>query len=135
MLELLALRKGMTISKDMFLSHLYGGMDEPELKIIDVFMCKLRKKLAAVSGGGGDVESGWGGGDIVPGPQGLPEAGVRRGGAALDARRAPVLQRGGLGRGWSGSSSGRGQRWVSVRPRAWGQRRRGSQCRSHRREP
>jgi len=27
----------------MFLNHLYGGMDEPELKIIDVFICKLRK--------------------------------------------------------------------------------------------
>lgn len=45
MLELLALRKGSTITKDMFLSHVYGGMDEPELKIIDVFICKLRKKL------------------------------------------------------------------------------------------
>src|SRR5215813_6114027 len=45
MLELLSLRKGMTITKEMFLNHLYGGMDEPELKIIDVFICKLRKKL------------------------------------------------------------------------------------------
>src|SRR6266853_6049982 len=46
MLELLALRKGTTLTKEMFLNHLYGGMDEPEIKIIDVFMCKLRKKLA-----------------------------------------------------------------------------------------
>ena len=45
MLELLSLRKGHTLTKDMFLNHLYGGMDEPELKIIDVFICKLRKKL------------------------------------------------------------------------------------------
>jgi two-component system cell cycle response regulator CtrA len=44
MLELLSLRKGMTLTKEMFLNHLYGGMDEPDLKIIDVFMCKLRKK-------------------------------------------------------------------------------------------
>ena len=44
-LELLALRKGTTLTKEMFLNHLYGGMDEPELKIIDVFICKLRKKL------------------------------------------------------------------------------------------
>ena len=44
MLELLALRKGTTFSKEMFLSHSYGGMDEPELKIIDVFICKLREK-------------------------------------------------------------------------------------------
>jgi two-component system cell cycle response regulator CtrA len=50
MLELLALRKGTTLNKEMFLSHLYGGMDKPEMKIIDVFVCKLRKKLANASG-------------------------------------------------------------------------------------
>src|SRR5271167_2156048 len=44
-LELLSLHKGTTITKEMFLNHLYGGVDEPELKIIDVFVCKLRKKL------------------------------------------------------------------------------------------
>ena len=44
MLELLSLRKGTTLTKEMFLNHLYGGMDEPELKIIDVFICKLRKE-------------------------------------------------------------------------------------------
>jgi two-component system cell cycle response regulator CtrA len=44
-LELLSLRKGTTLTKEMFLNHLYGGMDEPEVKIIDVFICKLRKKL------------------------------------------------------------------------------------------
>ncbi|QHA13171.1 response regulator [Cereibacter sphaeroides] len=50
MLELLSLRKGTTLTKEMFLNHLYGGMDEPELKIIDVFICKLRKKLAEATG-------------------------------------------------------------------------------------
>ena len=50
MLELLSLRKGTTLSKKMFLNHLYGGMDEPELKIIDVFICELRKKLSAAIG-------------------------------------------------------------------------------------
>ncbi|MGO8886904.1 MAG: winged helix-turn-helix domain-containing protein [Streptosporangiaceae bacterium] len=49
MLELLSLRKGVTLTKEMFLNHLYGGMDEPELKIIDVFICKLRKKLRAAT--------------------------------------------------------------------------------------
>ena len=44
-LELLVLRKGMVLTKEAFLNHLYGGMDEPEMKIIDVFICKLRKKL------------------------------------------------------------------------------------------
>ena len=48
-LELLSLRKGTTLTKEMFLNHLYNGMDEPELKIIDVFVCKLRKKLSAAS--------------------------------------------------------------------------------------
>ena len=51
MLELLSLRKGTTLTKEMFLNHLYGGMDEPELKIIDVFICKLRKKLSLACGG------------------------------------------------------------------------------------
>jgi two-component system cell cycle response regulator CtrA len=75
MLELLALRKGMTISKDMFLSHLYGGMDEPELKIIDVFMCKLRKKLAAASSGADYIETVWGRGYMLREPQCFREAG------------------------------------------------------------
>lgn len=65
MLELLALRKGSTITKEMFLSHLYGGMDEPELKIIDVFMCKLRKKLANVSQGKNFIETVWGRGYVL----------------------------------------------------------------------
>src|SRR5438477_10074960 len=43
MLELLSLRKGTTLTKEMFLNHLYGGMDEPELKIIDVFICSSGK--------------------------------------------------------------------------------------------
>ena len=49
-LELLALRQGTTLNKEQFLNHLYSGMDEPELKIIDVFICKLRKKLQKATG-------------------------------------------------------------------------------------
>ncbi len=59
-LELLTLRKGTTLTKDMFLSHLYGGMDEPELKIIDVFICKLRKKLSLACEGENYIETVWG---------------------------------------------------------------------------
>jgi two-component system cell cycle response regulator CtrA len=59
-LELLSLRKGTTLTKEMFLNHLYGGMDEPELKIIDVFICKLRKKLSAATGGENYIETAWG---------------------------------------------------------------------------
>ena len=60
MLELLALRQGHTITKEMFFNQLYGGMDEPDQKIIDVFICKLRKKLAKASGGKNYIETVWG---------------------------------------------------------------------------
>ena len=60
MLELLSLRQGSTLTKETFLNHLYGGMDEPEIKIIDVFVCKLRKKLASASGGRNYIETVWG---------------------------------------------------------------------------
>jgi two-component system cell cycle response regulator CtrA len=68
MLELLSLRKGTTLTKEMFLNHLYGGMDEPELKIIDVFICKLRKKLAASTGGDHYIETVWGRGYVLRDP-------------------------------------------------------------------
>ena len=73
MLELLSLRKGTTLTKEMFLNHLYGGMDEPELKIIDVFICKLRKKLAEATGGQNHIETVWGRGYVLrdPAPLGL----------------------------------------------------------------
>jgi two-component system cell cycle response regulator CtrA len=67
-LELLSLRKGTTLTKEMFLNHLYGGMDEPELKIIDVFVCKLRKKLAAATGGENYIETVWGRGYVLRDP-------------------------------------------------------------------
>ena len=60
MLELLSLRKGTTLTKEMFLNHLYGGMDEPALKIIDVFICKLRKKLSEATGRENHIETVWG---------------------------------------------------------------------------
>jgi len=72
MLELLSLRKGTTLTKEMFLNHLYGGMDEPELKIIDVFICKLRKKLANATDGANYIETVWGRGYVLRDPQ--PEA-------------------------------------------------------------
>ncbi|VAV88949.1 DNA-binding response regulator CtrA [hydrothermal vent metagenome] len=69
MLELLSLRKGTTLTKEMFLNHLYGGMDEPELKIIDVFICKLRKKLANATGGDHYIETVWGRGYVLRNPE------------------------------------------------------------------
>jgi two-component system cell cycle response regulator CtrA len=68
MLDLLATRSGNTITKEMFLNHLYGGMDEPEAKIIDVFICKLRRKLADASGGKNYIETVWGRGYLLREP-------------------------------------------------------------------
>jgi len=61
------LRKGMALTKEAFLNHLYGGMDEPEIKIIDVFICKLRKKLAQ-AGADGLIGTIWGRGYILRQP-------------------------------------------------------------------
>lgn len=72
-LELLSLRKGTTITKEMFLNHLYGGMDEPELKIIDVFICKLRKKLSTATNGGNYIETVWGRGYVLRDPAPVQE--------------------------------------------------------------
>jgi len=73
MLELLALRKGTTLSKEVFLNNLYGGMEEPEPKIIDVFICKLRKKLANASGGTDYIETVWGRGYMLREPTGVEQ--------------------------------------------------------------
>ena len=67
-LELLALRKGSTLTKEMFLNHLYGGMDEPEVKIIDVFICKLRKKIEQATGDN-YIETVWGRGYVLRDPE------------------------------------------------------------------
>ena len=72
-LELLVMRKGMVLTKEVFLNHLYGGMDEPEVKIIDVFICKLRKKLAQ-AGAGNVIGTVWGRGYTVRDPAPLPMA-------------------------------------------------------------
>jgi two-component system, cell cycle response regulator CtrA len=61
----LALRKGTTLTKESFLNQLYGGMNEPNMKIIDVFICKLRKKLADASGGKDYIETVWGRGYVI----------------------------------------------------------------------
>lgn len=68
-IELLSLRKGSTLTKEMFLNHLYGGMDEPEVKIIDVFICKLRKKIADMTDGANYIETVWGRGYVLRDPE------------------------------------------------------------------
>ncbi len=73
-LELLSLRKNSVLTKEMCLNHLYNGLKEPEVKIIDVFICKLRKKLAEASGAGNQIETVWGGGYMLRDTPDLPQA-------------------------------------------------------------
>ncbi|CAA9288662.1 MAG: hypothetical protein AVDCRST_MAG08-4436 [uncultured Acetobacteraceae bacterium] len=88
-LELLVLRKGMVLTKEAFLNHLYGGMDEPEVKIIDVFICKLRKKLAQ-AGADNAIGTVWGRGYMLRDPAAQPAA-AKAQSAAMP--QAPVLAR------------------------------------------
>jgi two-component system cell cycle response regulator CtrA len=67
-MELLSLRRGVTQTKEMLLNHLYGGPDEPQRKILDVFICKLRKKLANASSGKDYIETIWGRGYVLRQP-------------------------------------------------------------------
>lgn len=77
MLELLSLRKGTTLTKEMFLNYLYGGMDEPELKIIDVFICKLRKKIAQATDNENYIQTVWGRGYVLKDPEPEQQPAVR----------------------------------------------------------
>jgi two-component system cell cycle response regulator CtrA len=87
-LELLVLRRGMVLTKEAFLNHLYGGMDEPEVKIIDVFVCKLRKKLAAY-GADSLIGTVWGRGYMLRDPNALAEHAL---GEAMEPLPAGVLE-------------------------------------------
>ncbi len=93
-LELLSLRKGMTLTKETFLDHLYGGMDEPEQKIIDVFICKLRKKIQAMTGEPHNIETVWGRGYMLKesAPR-EPEAGLAEPRAGWDQGPLDELDR------------------------------------------
>ena len=64
---------GSTLTKEMFLNHLYGAMDEPEPKIVDVFMCKLRKKLRNALDGESYIETVWGQGYVMRDPDARPK--------------------------------------------------------------
>jgi two-component system, cell cycle response regulator CtrA len=75
------------VTKEMFLNHLYGGMDEPELKIIDVFVCKLRKKLAQATGGSHYIETVWGRGYILSDPPESPATVTVEGGSEAPGTR------------------------------------------------
>jgi two-component system, cell cycle response regulator CtrA len=85
-LELLSLHKGTTLTKEMVLNHLYGGVHEPALKIIDVFVCKLRKKLAQATGGNHYIETIWGRGYVLCDPESTPAVTLVEGVEDRDAR-------------------------------------------------
>jgi two-component system cell cycle response regulator CtrA len=48
-------------------------MDEPELKIIDGFICKLRKKLSIATNGENNIEIVWGRGYVLLDPEPVTE--------------------------------------------------------------
>ena len=63
-LELLAFARNNVVTRAMLLKHLYRRADDqPQPKIIDVFISKLRKKLRSASGGAEFIETipqrGW----------------------------------------------------------------------------
>jgi two-component system cell cycle response regulator CtrA len=89
-LELLSLRKGITVAKEMFLNHLYEGMNEPRLKIIDVFVCKLRKKLAQATGGEHYIETVWGRGYALRDPVAILGTETNRGDPDRSGDRRPT---------------------------------------------
>jgi two-component system, cell cycle response regulator CtrA len=87
-LEILSLHKGTAVTKEMFLGHLYRGRGEPQLKIIDVFVCKLRKKLALATGGQHCIETVWGRGYVLCDPPPAPVPTKDHLGADADAAGA-----------------------------------------------
>jgi two-component system cell cycle response regulator CtrA len=95
-LELLSLRKGTILTKEMFLDHLYREMDEPEPKIMDVFICNLRKKLAQATGGNHYIQTVWGRGHTLRGPAATAATQTPRddaGGSLSDgSHRSPVAR-------------------------------------------
>ena len=84
-LELLSLRQDTAVTKEMLLRHLYGGVDEPGIKIIDVFVCHLRKKLAQSTGGKHYIETIWGRGYMLRDPAPMPTANLLVGAEDLGA--------------------------------------------------
>ena len=89
-LELLSLRKGVVVTKEAFLNHLYGGMDEPGMKIIDVFVCKLRQKLAEATGGRHYIKTVHGRGYTLCDPAPRPPASAAGGGLECRTATSPV---------------------------------------------
>lgn len=67
-LEFLMIRAGRCCPKGAILDHLYGGLDQPDQKIIDVFLCKIRRKLAVAGAPQDFVQTVWGRGYMIAKP-------------------------------------------------------------------
>jgi len=76
LLELMVTRSGTAVTKAAMLAHLYGKKGEPEPKIIDVFVCRLRSRLQK-AGAGDLIAIAWGLGYVIQEP-------------ALPRRQAPA---------------------------------------------
>lgn len=50
--ESLALRRGAVMTREEIMLQLYAWEDEPDAKILDVYLCRIRSKLAAAGAGG-----------------------------------------------------------------------------------
>ena len=48
LVEMLMLRAGGMVSRDQIMLQLYAWQDEPDPKIIDVYICRIRAKLSAI---------------------------------------------------------------------------------------
>src|SRR6516162_2812630 len=68
-LELLSSRKGTIVTREMFLNRLYADRHEPEAKIIDIFVFKLRQKLTQATDGSHYIETVWGRGYVLRDPE------------------------------------------------------------------
>jgi two-component system cell cycle response regulator CtrA len=68
-MQLLAMYKGATLTKEMFMKRLYGRTNARTRKLIAVFICKLRKKVAIASNGEHYIETVWGRGYTLCDPR------------------------------------------------------------------
>ncbi len=70
MLELLSLRKGTTLTKEMFLNHLYGGMDEAGIEDHRRLHLQASQETRRSDGRRQYIETVWGRGYVLRDPSG-----------------------------------------------------------------
>jgi DNA-binding winged helix-turn-helix (wHTH) protein len=113
-LELLSWRKGATLTKEMLLNHLYAGLPEPASRIVDVLVCRLRKKLAQATGGTHYIGTAWGHGYVLREAAVMPTTTPVTDLEDLDACRGEAGTRAGAG---GGARACRPDLQVAAQPR------------------